>query len=700
VTLLSIHSIMAIAPDLFALYLDQKAATRQTRMLATCFSVLAILIFLAVAPFVTVPLVAIPAFIPAYESALAIIEILTAVLLLGQYLRGAADRLLILASGFLFNAGIIVVHAMSFPGAFGPSGIIGGGPQTTAWLYTFWHLGFPLFVITYALHSKAPLNLSDRQRYVRAAIATVLVLLGVALIGAFCTLGHASLPTVVVGRNYGLMVTLGISPGMIVLCLLAIAVLVWGPGRNRSVLDVWLVAVMLVWLLDIAMSAVIGSARYDLGWYLGRVFGLGAGVFIFGVLLLEANALHAHLARALLAAEESKRQAVESREELARGQRLEAMGQLTGGIAHDFNNVLQVIGASLNLLRMKLSKTDKEQLGELIDRASAGVQRGARLSSELLAFGRRQPLRPRVIDAGELVVDMAEVARRTLGRAITIDTEVASDLWPTLVDPSLLENALLNLILNARDAIAENGNIVLSAQNVREGFFDFSQFADVPPGEYVQLTVRDNGAGIPAEVLPRVLEPFFTTKPLSQGTGLGLSMVHGFAKQSEGHLGIQSAVGDGTAVSLFLPRSREIIDRKVSVAALEIVGGEEVVLVVEDHPDVRHVAVNILETLGYRVLAAHDAESALEILESGQHIDVLFSDVIMPGKIRTADMATRARAILPNIIVLFTSGYIENVIGRAGIVDDGVHLLSKPYSSDDLARKLRELISARASMSA
>ena len=681
---------MTRADSPYALYLDEKRPGRGTWALALGTAIVSLLVFFCVTPYVTRPLPVVPAFIPTYEGALVIIEILTTVLLLGQYLRGAAERVLLLACGYLFNASMIVFHALSFPGAFAPGGLLGGGSQSTAWLYTFWHGGFPLFALAFAVAGKVRAPLATRARRLRALTGFALVLGGAALIALLCTAGQDYLPVVMVGPSYAVMVSHGVSPLMMIVCLAAAGLLL---RRKRvSVLDVWLAVVMLAWMLDVTISAVIGASRYDTGWYMGRLFGLGASVFVLAALLLEANALHAHLAHALARAEESKQQALRSREELARGQRLEAIGQLTGGIAHDFNNVLQVIGASLNLLKLRLK--DNADAVDLIGRAQTGVNRGARLSGELLAFGRRQPLRPRVTDIGELLGGMAEVARRTLGASIVVETVLAPALWPCSVDPALLENALLNLIINARDAIGEHGRIVLGAENIGAADFDGKRWGEVPAADYVRVSVRDDGAGIASEILSKVLEPFFTTKGQSGGSGLGLSMVHGFAKQSMGHLDIQSTPGEGTCVSLLLPRSLAGVERSAPRAERGAVGGSETILVVEDHPDLRHIAVQTLAALGYRVLQAHDARSALEVLETDQPIDVLFSDVIMPGPVRTADMAARARQLRPGLIVLFTSGYIGNVIGELGILETGVNLLSKPYSSEALAARLRELIDA------
>jgi signal transduction histidine kinase len=596
---------------------------------------------------------------------------------------------LILASGYLFNTFLIPAHILSFPGVFGENGVIGGGSQTTAWLYTIWHGGFACFVLAYALiRDEANPPADGIGRRIALAICAVL-LLSLCLI-LFTTVGHDWLPIIVENNNYSMMVTKGLSPTMLALCVACVIAL--GRQKKMNVLDLWVGVVMVVWALEITMSAVLSSARYELGWYAGRLYGLFASTFVLCALLWENNKLYSNLNAALLLAAERQRDLIASRDELARVQRLESLGQLTGGIAHDFNNVLQVIAASLSLLRYKLS--GNEEAKSLIDRSMVSVERGARLSSGLLSFARRQPLRPKVVDVSLLLNGMAEVLGRTLGNSIQIETSIPPGIWNTVADPAMLENAILNLSINARDAMQADGKLKLklSVRNVHEKNFDFSQTDDVPPMPYVMISVTDNGAGIPADVLPRVFEPFFTTKPLSEGTGLGLSMVHGFAKQSSGHVAIQTELGRGTTISLFLPRSEESVSTRTVKPAQDSDGGYESILVVEDHPEVRAAAVNTLEMLGYKVSTAHDAQSALQLVESDERFDLLFTDVIMPGPVKTIDMVKRVRELNPDIVVLFTSGYIENALAPEELQGEDVHLLSKPYDLDKLAAKVRELL--------
>jgi PAS domain S-box-containing protein len=376
--------------------------------------------------------------------------------------------------------------------------------------------------------------------------------------------------------------------------------------------------------------------------------------------------------------------------QLRQAQKMEAVGKLTGGVAHDFNNLLQVIGGNLELLSKELAGNARAE--ERVRNALLGVSRGSKLASQLLAFGRRQPLAPKVVNLGRLVRGMDDMLRRSIGEAVEVDTVISGGLWNTFVDTVQMENALLNLAINARDAMDGHGKLTIEAGNSYLDDAYAAGHADVSPGQYVMLAVTDTGCGIPAEILDRVTEPFFTTKPEGQGTGLGLSMVYGFVKQSGGHVNIYSEPGEGTTVRIYLPRARQQEDVAVEFKGGTAVGGTETVLVVEDDEGVRATAVDMLSDLGYRVLQANDADSALIILESDVPIDVLFTDVVMPGTLRSPELARKARERLPNIAVLFTSGYTQNAIIHHGRLDEGVELLSKPYSREELARKIRQVL--------
>lgn len=380
---------------------------------------------------------------------------------------------------------------------------------------------------------------------------------------------------------------------------------------------------------------------------------------------------------------------LEAQDALRHSQRMESLGNLTGGVAHDFNNLLQVISGNLQLLARDVVGNDKAE--RRVQNAMAGVARGAKLASQLLSFGRRQPLAPKVVNIGRFVRDIDDLIRRALGDEIEIETVIAGGLWNTLIDPSNIENAILNLAINARDAMNGAGRLTIEAGNASLDDEYAKVNPDVRPGQYVLLAVTDTGSGIPADIIDLVFEPFFTTKPDGKGSGLGLSMVYGFVKQSDGHIKIYSEAGHGTTIKLYLPRSTEAEDLLVQVEAGPVEGGNESILVVEDDDDVRDTTVATLLDLGYRVLKARDAQSALNVIESGLPIDMLFTDVVMPGALRSPELARKARERLPGIAVLFTSGYTENAIVHGGRLDAGVELLPKPYTREALAHKIRSV---------
>jgi len=384
---------------------------------------------------------------------------------------------------------------------------------------------------------------------------------------------------------------------------------------------------------------------------------------------------------------------LKAQETLRQSQRMESLGKLTGGVAHDFNNLLQVISGNLQLLLRDVAGNDKAE--RRVHNAMAGVARGAKLSSQLLSFGRRQPLAPRVVNIGRLIRDTDDLLRRALGDEIEIETVVAGGLWNTLIDPGNIENAILNLAINARDAMDGTGRLTIEAGNASldDGYARVNP--DATPGQYVLLAITDTGCGIPPEIVDEVFEPFFTTKADGKGSGLGLSMVYGFVKQSNGHIKIYSEVGQGTTVKMYLPRATAPEDVIVPVAAGPVEGGSESILVVEDDAAVRETTVATLLDLGYRVLQAKDAQSALSVVESGSPIDLLFTDVVMPGPLRSPDLARRAQERLPGLAVLFTSGYTENAIVHGGRLDAGVELLPKPYSREALAHKIRAVLAKR-----
>lgn len=376
--------------------------------------------------------------------------------------------------------------------------------------------------------------------------------------------------------------------------------------------------------------------------------------------------------------------------QLRQAQKMEAIGQLTGGVAHDFNNLLQVIGANLEMLSVEIA--GNEHLHKRIETALQAVWRGSRLASQLLAFARRQPLSPRVINVGRLIRSADDMLRRALGEGVEIETVIAGGLWNTRIDPVQVETALLNLAINARDAMDGRGKLTIEAGNA---FLDDNYAArhvEVTPGQYVMIAVSDTGCGIAPDVLEKVFDPFFTTKPEGQGTGLGLSMVHGFAKQSGGHIKIYSELSEGSTVRMYLPRSREDEDVPVEGHANTVTRGTETILLVEDDEDVRLATAEMLSQLGYSVLHAKDADSALVIIESGARIDLLFTDIVMPGTLRAPELARKAQQKIPGIAVLFTTGYADNAAIHGGRLDGGINLITKPYARDELGRKLHQIL--------
>jgi len=380
-------------------------------------------------------------------------------------------------------------------------------------------------------------------------------------------------------------------------------------------------------------------------------------------------------------------------EALRQSQKMEAVGQLTGGVAHDFNNVLQIISGNLHLLNQHLN--GDETARRRLDMAIGAVERGAKLSSQLLAFARRQPLQPVVSDLGRLVGNMDELLRRAMGEAVELVTVIGSGLWNTLVDPGQIENVILNLAINARDAMQGQGRLTIELGNAVLDEYYVNNLIDVPSGQYVMLSVTDTGCGMPQEVLQRAFEPFFTTKPEGEGTGLGLSMAYGFVKQSRGHIKIYSEVGQGTSVKIYLPRSMQAEAAEQAPETGPIRGGDETILVVEDDEGVRQVVLDMLSALGYKVLSAENGEKALRVIEGGARPDLLFTDVVMPGPLRSPELARIAQQMLPDLAVLFTSGYPQGGIVHGGRLDPGLELLSKPYRREELARKLRHVLNNR-----
>ncbi len=391
--------------------------------------------------------------------------------------------------------------------------------------------------------------------------------------------------------------------------------------------------------------------------------------------------------------EERTAQLRHNEEALRQSQKMEAVGQLTGGIAHDFNNMLTGIIGSLELLRRRLARGRTEDLDSLIDLGVTSANRAASLTHRLLAFSRRQSLDSRPVEMNSLVVSMGELLQRSINESIRLDMQLDDRLWVAEADPNQLESALLNLVINARDAMPDGGNLVVmtSNQHLDE---DFAQAqSNLDSGDYVVLSVTDTGCGMPQNIVNRAFDPFFTTKPIGQGTGLGLSMIYGFSKQSGGHVSIQSEVGKGTTVNVFLPRFGGDVPqhppRDVEHSPIAIHG--ETVLIVEDDPAVRVLVSTVLSDLGYAFVEACDGDSAVPILASAQRIDLLISDVGLPG-MNGRQLAEIGRQLRPDLRVLFITGYAEHAAVRGGFLDPGMQMITKPFTFDLLTAKVREMI--------
>jgi PAS domain S-box-containing protein len=380
-------------------------------------------------------------------------------------------------------------------------------------------------------------------------------------------------------------------------------------------------------------------------------------------------------------------------EALLQSQKMEAVGQLTGGIAHDFNNLLTGIVGSLDLLQTRLNQGRTDNVGRYIDAAMTSANRAAALTHRLLAFARRQPLIPKGVDANQLVVSLEDLLRRTIGETIDLSIVAADDLWTTLCDPNQLESALLNLAINARDAMPDGGKLTISTANALIDGVTADALA-LSPGEYICIDVTDTGTGMSAEVAARAFDPFFTTKPIGQGTGLGLSMIYGFARQSNGHAMIETRIGQGTSIKLYLPRhhSEIAVEHAAAATAAQHAATGETVLVVEDEPVVRGVILEMLGEQGYRTLEAVDGPAGLRLLRGDARVDLLLTDVGLPG-MNGRQLADQAREMRPGLKVLFITGYAESAAIADGFLQPGMEMITKPFDLGNLSRRVRTMVS-------
>lgn len=402
----------------------------------------------------------------------------------------------------------------------------------------------------------------------------------------------------------------------------------------------------------------------------------------------------AKITRDLTERRETQRQLEASREQLFQAQKMEAVGQLTGGLAHDFNNLLTGISGSLELLRMRLAQGRMADLDRYIASAQGATSRAASLTHRLLAFARRQTLDPKPTNANKLIAGMEDLIQRTVGPAIRLETVLGIAAWPILCDPNQLESAILNLCINARDAMPDGGRLTIETANSSVDQAN-ALARDMQAGQYVAICVTDTGAGMSPQVMARAFDPFYTTKPTGQGTGLGLSMVYGFAKQSGGQARLYSEVDQGTTVRLYLPRHSGDTDEEVDQQRPELVPHaemDETVLLVDDEATIRMVVTDVLTELGYSVIEASDSASGLRVLQSDVRIDLLITDVGLPGGLNGRQMADAARDKRPALKVLFITGYAENAVIGSGRLHPGMHVLTKPFAMDQLASRIKSII--------
>ena len=418
-----------------------------------------------------------------------------------------------------------------------------------------------------------------------------------------------------------------------------------------------------------------------------------AALGTFAILLQRRRLAEVLRANARLKAEADSRERAEA--QTRQLQKMEAVGQLTGGIAHDFNNMLAIVIGSLDIVRRRLPEGLDSRISDGISNATEGAQRAAQLTARLLAFSRQQPLEPQPLDGNKLVASMSELLRRTIGEQVRVETVLAGGLWQVFADPHQLENTVLNLCVNGRDAMPDGGRLTIETANAHLDDAYAAAHSEVDAGQYVLISVTDTGTGMPPEVAARAFDPFYTTKGVGKGTGLGLSQVFGFVRQSHGHVKIYSEPGQGSTIKIYLPRHYgvPVADPVAPAIALDLprAQGDEIILVVEDEDRVRHMSVDSLRELGYTIVQAADGEQALAMLAIEPRVDLLFTDIVMPG-INGRILADRARADRPELRVLYTTGYTRNAIVHNGMLDPGVAFLAKPFTMDQLAGKVRQVL--------
>ncbi len=677
-------------------FLSTVPTRRIHRIAAILVVVLSLVAAAIILPFANRVWFEFPSFIPADDACLVVLNFITAMLLIGQFRQLGAPSLLLMSCAYLFFAFIASIHLLVYPGVLSATGLLNANDQTAAWLYLCWHLLFPAFALTYGLivNSRFDARLARRQIVPAIVIAVVFALGLTYACLLLSTVGAAHLPRIIIDDRYSSNGLRVIRPLMWPIVFMTLIVL-FARTRARRVLDLWLCVVLFTAILEFVITAIASNARYSYGWYAGHVYGVLAASVVLSALIIETVTLYARVVRVLAEMREQSAQLARSEEALRQAQKMEAIGQLTGGVAHDFNNLLTVIIGSLDLIQS--DPADAPRAARLAKQAMAAATRAEQLTKQLLTFARRQMIRPKTVNLNRLIHDFGILIRTAIGGGIEMQMKLDADIPPVRIDPAQFESAILNLAVNARDAMRGIGMLTIETSHVTLGVEYVAANPDVTPGHYVLVSVRDTGSGMDAETLSHVFEPFFTTKAVGKGSGLGLSQVYGFFKSAGGHTKIYSKPGNGTQVNIYLPSAAgETLSPEPvgsSPSSGRAVGGETI-LVVDNDLGVLKTVAESLTNFGYTVFAAADAAQALERIRAELRIDLLFSDVMMPGGVTGVQLAVEARRLKPAIKILLASGYSADAFISAEDLPPDAQIIGKPYYPEELAARLRSLLDA------
>jgi signal transduction histidine kinase/ActR/RegA family two-component response regulator len=661
-------------------FLATLPAERGERRLALAVVLVSGAIFLTAVPFAKVPLAQVWAFIPIYQSALAVNDLITAVLLFGQFSFLRSRALSVLASAYLFTALMAIAHLFTFPGLFSPTGLLGAGPQSTAWLYMVWHGGFPLLVIGYALSKDVGHETSlPRGRAYGAVLASIsTVVASVGGVTLLATAGQGALPAIMRGNNY--------TPAMIIvvssvwgLSLLALVVL-WR-RRPHSVLDLWLMVVMCAWLFDIALAAVLNAGRFDVGFYAGRIYGLLAASFVLVVLLIENGRLYFELDRQNRSLEDTVR---ERTEHLLQSEKVATMGSLLAGVSHELNNPLAVLMGQAHLLQGTAKDPASVQRAQKI---TVAAERCCRIVKNFLALARQRPPERGAVILNQIVQDAVELLAYELRTDnVEVTLNLANDLPPLWADGHQLHQVLVNIVANAHQAMRRSSGPSHISITTRSD----------PASQRVHLEIADSGPGIPAEIRAKIFEPFFTTKPPGEGTGLGLSLCRGMIEEHGGAITVESEPGRGTTFTITLPVVPQPKDSGEPSAAEALAPvGSRAILVVDDEPDLAEVVAEALEHDGHRVEVASNGADALRRLEQ-KAFDLVVSDTKMPvmdGMELFREIERRFPALRRRII--FITGDVLDRDKQRFLEETGAPFLTKPFDLGALRRLVRRAIADR-----